>query len=121
MVNFFSSQVFFCSFLLSPPLLKPFRAASDIPREEAEDGASGDRAHQTVEINSFRPLSPADGATSISFLFCHANALADDKGGSSRSRNSRRAEFDGRVAARLLFCHTNALKNDNGGSFSQEK
>lgn len=86
-----------------------------------EDGASGDRAHQTVEINSFCPLSSADGATSISFLFCHANALADDKGGSSRSRNSRRAEFDGHVAARLLFCHTNALKNDNGGSFSQEK
>lgn len=120
MVNFFSLQVF-RAFLLSSPLLKPFRAANDIPREEAEDGASGDRAHQTVEINSFRPLSSADGATSISFLFCHANALADDKGGSSRSRNSRRAEFDGRVAARLLFCHTNALKNDNGGSFSQEK
>lgn len=112
---------FFFFILLSFSPLKPFWAANDIPREKAEDGASGDRAHQTVEINSFRPLSSADGATSISFLFCHANALADDKGGSSRSRNSRRAEFDGHVAACLLFCHTNALKNDNSGSFSQEK
>lgn len=47
------------------------------------------RAHQTVKINSLRPLSSTDGATSISFLFCQSNVLKDDKGGSLESRNSK--------------------------------
>lgn len=46
-------------------------------------------AHQTVKINSLRPPSATDGATSISLLCCHANVLKDDRGGSSRSKNSR--------------------------------
>lgn len=74
-------------------------------QRKTKDGASCDGAHQTVKINSFRPLSSADGATSISFLFCHANALKDDKGGSSRSRNSRKAEFDGRVRLPPILSH----------------